>query len=170
MRSAPAFSRPGGTVLHLRTLAVFLPKRIVTGSFQTGYPALVAVRPRWKSVTVPTIGPRPGARRDDGNQYSPAPDGCPTGRRRADPLSRRLELRLNRQVGDAVFHPTSLGELRHRLEEHQQSAAGFHHHFARRWKEAGLGGAAEPAAFRLHSMMGGWRHEPAGLCAGKSCG
>lgn len=32
---------------------------------------------------------------------------------------------LNRQLGDAVFHPTSLVNFRHRLEEHQQSALGF---------------------------------------------
>jgi hypothetical protein len=32
---------------------------------------------------------------------------------------------LNRQLGDAVFHPTSLVNFRHRLEEHQQSAVGF---------------------------------------------
>jgi len=32
---------------------------------------------------------------------------------------------LNRQVGDAVFHPTSLVNFRNRLEEHQQSALGF---------------------------------------------
>ena len=32
---------------------------------------------------------------------------------------------LNRQLGDEVFHPTSLVNFRHRLEEHQQSALGF---------------------------------------------
>jgi transposase len=32
---------------------------------------------------------------------------------------------LNRQLGDPVFHPTSLVNFRHRLEEHQQSALGF---------------------------------------------
>jgi len=32
---------------------------------------------------------------------------------------------LNRQVGDPVFHPTSLVNFRNRLEEHQQSALGF---------------------------------------------
>ena len=32
---------------------------------------------------------------------------------------------LNRQLGDGVFHPTSLVNFRHRLEEHQQSALGF---------------------------------------------
>ena len=32
---------------------------------------------------------------------------------------------LNRQLGDAVFHPTTLVNFRHRLEEHQQSALGF---------------------------------------------
>ncbi len=32
---------------------------------------------------------------------------------------------LNRQLGDPVFHPTSLGHFRDRLEEHQQSALGF---------------------------------------------
>jgi IS5 family transposase len=32
---------------------------------------------------------------------------------------------LNRQLGDAVFHPTSLVNFRNRLEEHQQSALGF---------------------------------------------
>jgi hypothetical protein len=32
---------------------------------------------------------------------------------------------LNRQLGDAGFHPTSLVNFRHRLEEHQQSALGF---------------------------------------------
>jgi hypothetical protein len=32
---------------------------------------------------------------------------------------------LNRQVGDAVFHPSSLVNFRHRLEDHGQSALGF---------------------------------------------
>lgn len=32
---------------------------------------------------------------------------------------------LNRQLGDPVFHPTSLVNFRQRLEEHQQSALGF---------------------------------------------
>lgn len=32
---------------------------------------------------------------------------------------------LNRQLGDRVFHPTSLVNFRHRLQEHQQSALGF---------------------------------------------
>ena len=32
---------------------------------------------------------------------------------------------LNRQLGDAVFHPSSLVNFRHRLEEKQQSALGF---------------------------------------------
>ena len=32
---------------------------------------------------------------------------------------------LNRQVGDPVFHPTSLVNFRNRLEEHHQSALGF---------------------------------------------
>jgi hypothetical protein len=32
---------------------------------------------------------------------------------------------LNRQLGDRVFHPTSLVNFRHRLEEHGQSAVGF---------------------------------------------
>ena len=32
---------------------------------------------------------------------------------------------LNRQLGDAVFHPTSLVNFRNRLNEHQQSALGF---------------------------------------------
>jgi hypothetical protein len=32
---------------------------------------------------------------------------------------------LNRQLGDEVFHPSSLVNFRHRLEEHQQSALGF---------------------------------------------
>jgi hypothetical protein len=32
---------------------------------------------------------------------------------------------LNRQLGDPIFHPTSLGHFRDRLEEHQQSALGF---------------------------------------------
>ncbi len=32
---------------------------------------------------------------------------------------------LNRQLGDAVFHPSSLVHFRHRLEEKQQSALGF---------------------------------------------
>jgi len=32
---------------------------------------------------------------------------------------------LNRQLGDAVFHPTSLVNFRNRLEEHQQRALGF---------------------------------------------
>jgi transposase len=32
---------------------------------------------------------------------------------------------LNRQLGDPVFHPTSLVHFRHRLQEHQQSALGF---------------------------------------------
>jgi len=32
---------------------------------------------------------------------------------------------LNRQLGDEVFHPSSLVNFRHRLEEHQQSAVGF---------------------------------------------
>jgi hypothetical protein len=32
---------------------------------------------------------------------------------------------LNRQLGDALFHPSSLVNFRHRLEEHQQSALGF---------------------------------------------
>ena len=32
---------------------------------------------------------------------------------------------LNRQLGDAVFHPTTLVNFRNRLEEHQQSALGF---------------------------------------------
>jgi hypothetical protein len=32
---------------------------------------------------------------------------------------------LNRQLGDEVFHPTSLVNFRHRLQEHQQSALGF---------------------------------------------
>jgi transposase len=32
---------------------------------------------------------------------------------------------LNRQLGDQGFHPTSLVNFRHRLEEHQQSALGF---------------------------------------------
>ena len=32
---------------------------------------------------------------------------------------------LNRQLGDEVFHPTSLVNFRHRLVEHQQSALGF---------------------------------------------
>jgi IS5 family transposase len=32
---------------------------------------------------------------------------------------------LNRQLGDEVFHPTSLVNFRHRLEEHQQSTLGF---------------------------------------------
>ena len=32
---------------------------------------------------------------------------------------------LNRQLGDAVFHPSSLVNFRHRLEAHQQSALGF---------------------------------------------
>ena len=32
---------------------------------------------------------------------------------------------LNRQLGDPVFHPTSLVNFRHRLEEHKQSALAF---------------------------------------------
>lgn len=32
---------------------------------------------------------------------------------------------LNRQLGDPVFHPTTLVNFRSRLEEHQQSAVGF---------------------------------------------
>jgi len=32
---------------------------------------------------------------------------------------------LNRQLGDPGFHPTSLVNFRHRLEDHQQSALGF---------------------------------------------
>ena len=32
---------------------------------------------------------------------------------------------LNRQLGDEVFHPSSLVNFRHRLQEHQQSAAAF---------------------------------------------
>ena len=32
---------------------------------------------------------------------------------------------LNRQLGDEVFHPTSLVNFRHRLLEHEQSALGF---------------------------------------------
>jgi len=32
---------------------------------------------------------------------------------------------LNRQLGDPVFHPTSLSNFRTRLEEHEQSALGF---------------------------------------------
>jgi len=32
---------------------------------------------------------------------------------------------LNRQIGDAVFHPTTLVNFRNRLEEHEQSAVGF---------------------------------------------
>jgi transposase len=32
---------------------------------------------------------------------------------------------LNRQVGDPLFHPTSLVNFRHRLNEHQQNALGF---------------------------------------------
>ena len=32
---------------------------------------------------------------------------------------------LNRQLGDPVFHPTSLGHFRDRLAEHDQSALGF---------------------------------------------
>jgi len=32
---------------------------------------------------------------------------------------------LNRQLGDTVFHPTSLVNFRNRLQEHQQSALGF---------------------------------------------
>lgn len=32
---------------------------------------------------------------------------------------------LNRQLGDPVFHPSSLVNFRNRLEEHQQSALGF---------------------------------------------
>jgi transposase len=32
---------------------------------------------------------------------------------------------LNRQLGDPVFHPTSLVNFRQRLEEHEQSALGF---------------------------------------------
>jgi hypothetical protein len=32
---------------------------------------------------------------------------------------------LNRQLGDEVFHPGSLVNFRHRLQEHQQSAAAF---------------------------------------------
>jgi Transposase DDE domain/Transposase domain (DUF772) len=32
---------------------------------------------------------------------------------------------LNRQLGDPVFHPTSLVNFRHRLEEHKQSAVAF---------------------------------------------
>jgi len=51
---------------------------------------------------------------------------------------------LNRQVGDAVFHHPP-GELRHRLEEHQQSVLAFTT-ILKRWR-SGLGGAAEPAAF-----------------------
>ena len=32
---------------------------------------------------------------------------------------------LNRQLGDEVFHPSSLVNFRHRLEQHEQSALGF---------------------------------------------
>src|SRR5215472_3541730 len=32
---------------------------------------------------------------------------------------------LNRQVGDPLFHPTTLVNFRYRLQEHQQSALGF---------------------------------------------
>ena len=32
---------------------------------------------------------------------------------------------LNRQLGDEVFHPSSLVNFRNRLEDHQQSALGF---------------------------------------------
>ena len=32
---------------------------------------------------------------------------------------------LNRQLGDAVFHPTSLVNFRNRLDEHELSALGF---------------------------------------------
>jgi transposase len=32
---------------------------------------------------------------------------------------------LNRQLGDPVFHPTSLVNFRHRLQEHKKSALGF---------------------------------------------
>jgi hypothetical protein len=44
---------------------------------------------------------------------------------------------LNRQLGDAVFHPTSLVNFRHRLEEHQQSALAFRT-ILRALQEAGL--------------------------------
>ena len=33
---------------------------------------------------------------------------------------------LNRQLGDELFHPTTLGNFRQRLMDHQQSALGFH--------------------------------------------
>lgn len=32
---------------------------------------------------------------------------------------------LNRQIGDGLFHPTTLVNFRHRLAEHEQSAVGF---------------------------------------------
>ena len=60
---------------------------------------------------------------------------------------------LNRQVGDAVFHPTSLVNFRHRLEEHQQSALAFTT-ILRALEEAGL--VSRQSRQRLDStqMMG----------------
>src|SRR6266478_5856446 len=44
---------------------------------------------------------------------------------------------LNRQLGDDVFHPTTLVNFRHRLHEHEQSALAFQTIFAA-LEEAGL--------------------------------
>jgi len=57
---------------------------------------------------------------------------------------------LNRQLGDEVFHPSSLVNFRHRLEEHEQSAVGFTI-ILHALEEAGL--VSRPSRQRLDSTQ-----------------
>jgi IS5 family transposase len=91
------------------------------------YPALVAVRPALEKCYCPDNGREalePVVMM--GTSILQYLDGVPD--RQAVELIRYhagWNFALNRQVGDAVFHPTSLVNFRHRLEEHQQSALAF---------------------------------------------
>ena len=91
------------------------------------YPALVAMRPTLEKCYCPDNGREalePVVMM--GTSILQYLDGVPD--RQAVELIRYhagWNFALNRQVGDAVFHPTSLVNFRHRLEEHQQSALAF---------------------------------------------
>ena len=91
------------------------------------YPALVAIRPALEKCYCPDNGREalePVVMM--GTSILQYLDGVPD--RQAVELIRYhagWNFALNRQVGDAVFHPTSLVNFRHRLEEHQQSALAF---------------------------------------------
>ena len=77
---------------------------------------------------------------------------------------------LNRQIGDGVFHPTTLVNFRNRLNEHQQSALGFTAILKALEKAgplgtAGVGAGGEPSgsATLLGGALGTLRRKPGRL-------